>query len=146
MKFERDYRDPSFVEKRHLMYTMDPSIFTKAMIVGPENINKLFHAGVLIGAGNDGGVPQVAPGDVGRELLLLIQTTDLEPMDALQAGTINNARILGMEKDLGSVEEGKLADLVLLPGNPLECIDHVLHPDAVFKEGKLLHTTNKIQI
>ena len=146
MKFERDYRDPSFVEKRHLMYTMDPSIFTKAMIVGPENINKLFHAGVLIGAGNDGGVPQVAPGDVGRELLLLSQTTDLEPMDALQAGTINNARILGMEGDLGSVEVGKLADLVLLPGNPLECMDHVLNPDMVFKEGKLLHTTHKIHI
>ena len=146
MRFESDYRDPSFVEKRHLMYTLDPTIFTKALVVGQENINKLFHAGVLIGAGNDGGVPQVAPGDLGRELLLLSQTTDLEPMDALRAGTINNARILGVEEELGSVEVGKLADLVLLPGNPLECMDHVLHPDAVFKEGRLLYTTHKIQI
>jgi len=146
MKFEKNYRDPSYVGRRHLLYTLDPAIFTKALIVGQENINKLYHAGVLMGAGNDGGVPQVAPGDVGRELVLLELTSEMKAIDVLRAGTINNARILGLEEELGSVEVGKLADLVLLSGNPLECMDHVLYPNAVFKEGKLLYTTHKIQI
>ena len=144
LKFEEDYRDASFVERRHLMYTLDPKIFTQGLVVGKENVDRLYHAGAVIGCGNDGGIPQVAAGDLGREMLLLSSYTDMKPVDVLRAATINNARILGVEDELGSVEKGKLADLVLLPGNPLENMAHVLHPDAVFKEGRLVYSNHRL--
>jgi imidazolonepropionase-like amidohydrolase len=46
----------------------------------------------------------------------------MTPLEALQCATINGARYLGWEKDLGSIETGKLADLVVLERNPLENI------------------------
>ena len=144
MQYEKYANDPSYTERRHLMYTVDPQIFTKALVVGRENLNKLYHAGALIGCGNDGGVPQLTPGILGMELVLLEADTDMEPMDVIRAATINNARILGMEDDLGSIEKGKLADLVVLPGNPLESMEHVLYPHAVFKAGKLAYSDYRL--
>jgi imidazolonepropionase-like amidohydrolase len=142
LAYERNYRDPSYTERRHIMYTLDPKIATEGIVKGTENLNKLYHAGALIGCGNDGGVPQIAAGILGIEMVLLGSSTDMEPLDVLQAATINNARIIGMEEELGTVSKGKLADLVLLPGNPLDNMEHVLHPNAVFKEGQLVFTSH----
>jgi imidazolonepropionase-like amidohydrolase len=75
-------------------------------------------------------------------MAILESSTDMKPLDVLQAATINNARILGVEEELGTVAKGKLADLVLLTGNPLDNMEYVLHPNAVFKEGKLVYTTH----
>jgi imidazolonepropionase-like amidohydrolase len=146
MKFEAHYRNPSYLERRHLMYTMDVKIFTEALVRGSENLNKLYHAGALIGCGNDGGVPQIAAGNIGMEMVLLESSTDMRPIDVLQAATINNARIIGVEDELGTVSRGKLADFVLLPGNPLENMEHVLYPDAVFKEGKLVYSNHRLAL
>jgi len=146
MRAERNACDPSFSERRHFMYVVDPKIFTQALVVGRENLNKLYHAGALIGCGNDGGVPQLTPALVGLEMVLLSQSTDMTPMDILRSATLNNARILGVEGDLGSVEKGKLADLVLLPGDPLQNMEHVLRPNAVFKEGKLVYTDHRFSV
>jgi imidazolonepropionase-like amidohydrolase len=142
LRYEAKYRDPSCTERRHAMYTLDPRIFTKAIVVGMENLNKLYHAGALLGCGNDGGTPQNIPGILGLEMILLDIGTDMTPIDILRSATINNARILGVEEKLGSVEKGKLADLVLLAGNPLQNMETVLHPQAVFKEGKLVYSTH----
>jgi imidazolonepropionase-like amidohydrolase len=146
LAFEKSYRDPSFTQKRHLLFTLDPKIFTEALVKGLENLNKLYHAGALIGCGNDGGTPQSFPGILGLEMVILESSSDMKPIDVLQAATINNARILGIEEELGTVARGKLADLVLLPGNPLENMENVLHPSAVFKEGKLVYTTHQPEL
>jgi imidazolonepropionase-like amidohydrolase len=58
-------------------------------------------------------------------------------MEALQAATLNPARYLGKDKDLGTVEKSKLADLVLLAANPLEDIDNSRKIEAVVFGGKL---------
>jgi len=141
LRFEERYRDPGYTEKKHLMFTLDPRIFTEALVKGHANLNKLYHAGALIGCGNDGGTPQGFPGGLGVEMVLMENMTDMTPLHVLQAATINNARILGMEDDLGTVARGRLADLVLLPGNPLENMRHVLCPLAVFKEGRLVYSS-----
>lgn len=146
MRMEARLRDASFTERRHLMPMLDPKIFTASFIKGRENLNKLYHAGALIGCGNDGGTPQSIPGLLGQEMILLDRFSDMTPMDILRSATINNARILGVEEELGSVEKGKLADLVLLAGNPLENMECVLHPQAVFKEGKLLYNTHRLRV
>ncbi|MBC7230242.1 MAG: amidohydrolase family protein [Actinobacteria bacterium] len=142
LRFEKRYRDPGYTERKHLLFTLDPKIFTEALVNGQENLNRLYHAGALIGCGNDGGTPQGFPGGLGVEMVLMEFATDMTPLHVLQAATINNARILGMEDDLGTVAKGKLADLVLLHGNPLENMENVLFPAAVFKEGRLLYATH----
>jgi len=71
------------------------------------------------------------------ELALLVEA-GLTPMEALQTATLNPARFLGMEKDLGTVQKGKLGDLVLLDANPLEDISNTQKINAVVVNGRLL--------
>jgi imidazolonepropionase-like amidohydrolase len=70
------------------------------------------------------------------ELELFVQA-GLSPMEALQTATLNPARFLGREKDLGTIEKGKIADLVLLEASPLESIGNSRKIDAVVVNGKL---------
>jgi imidazolonepropionase-like amidohydrolase len=53
------------------------------------------------------------------------------PMEAIEAGTRVSARVLGLENDLGTIEEGKIADLILVGGNPLENIDILLERESI---------------
>jgi adenine deaminase len=62
----------------------------------------------------------------------------LSPMAALQTATRNAAQFLGREKELGTVEKGKLADLVLLDANPLKDIKNTQKIASVIVGGKLL--------
>jgi imidazolonepropionase-like amidohydrolase len=62
----------------------------------------------------------------------------LSPAEALRTATINPALFLNKEKDLGTVEAGKLADLVLLDANPLEDISNTRKINSVIINGQLL--------
>ena len=59
------------------------------------------------------------------------------PLQALQAATVNPARTLGMSRDIGSLEVGKLADLVVLDANPLENIRNTEQVSKVMLGGRL---------
>ncbi len=72
------------------------------------------------------------------ELKLLV-SAGFSPMEALQAATLNPARYLGREKDLGTIETGKLADLVLLDANPLDDISNTQKIRAVIMNGRYLN-------
>jgi hypothetical protein len=104
----------------------------------------------VVGAMNRAGVPMLAGTDVGwvqpyvyagfslhDELALLVQA-GLTPMESLQTATINPARFLGMEKDLGNIEKGKLANLVLLDADPAADVHNTTKISAVFLAGKEL--------
>jgi imidazolonepropionase-like amidohydrolase len=69
--------------------------------------------------------------------MLLVEKSGLDPLLVLQAATINPARVLGLDEELGSVETGKLADLVLLDSNPLENIRNTRSIRAVVADGRL---------
>jgi len=69
---------------------------------------------------------------------VLLVECGLTPMQALQAATINSATATKRDKDLGSIEAGKLADLVLLNADPLADIHNTSKIDAVIVDGKLL--------
>lgn len=68
------------------------------------------------------------------------------PMQALAAATINPATYLGMEKDLGSLEPGKLADLVVLDSNPLEDIRHSDHISHVLLNGRMYEAESLTEV
>ena len=68
------------------------------------------------------------------ELELLVEA-GLKPEDALRAATINAARMIGKEKDLGTIEAGKAADLVILDADPRADIRNVARINRTFKGG-----------
>jgi imidazolonepropionase-like amidohydrolase len=94
-------------------------------------------AGVGILAGTDTGNPYCFPGFSLHDELGLLVHAGLTPMQALQAATRNAARFMGRETDLGTIEQGKLADLVLLDANPLDDIANTRKINAVLLGGKL---------
>ena len=68
----------------------------------------------------------------------------MKPIDVLRTGTINPARALGLDKDLGSLEPGKLADLVVLDDNPLENIRNSDHVAMTMAGGRLFDSNLQI--
>jgi imidazolonepropionase-like amidohydrolase len=96
-------------------------------------------AGVPMLLGTDSGTDNVhtIPGWSIHEELEALVKAGLTPVEALQMGTINAARWRGQDAAEGSVDPGKVADLVILRSNPLEAIRHTQEIDAVFKNGKL---------
>ncbi|MEO7996896.1 MAG: amidohydrolase family protein, partial [Gemmatimonadaceae bacterium] len=93
----------------------------------------LFDAGIPIVVGTDEGVPAFS---VYREMELYVQA-GLSPMDALRAATAVPAKAMGREKDLGTIEAGKMADLLVLDANPLDKISNIRRVRFVMKGGAL---------
>jgi imidazolonepropionase-like amidohydrolase len=93
-------------------------------------------AGVPLLAGTDELTPHVVPGFSLHEELRLLVEAGLSPLAALQAATLNPAKYFGLTDALGTVEEGKLADLLLLDANPLEDISNTKTIAAVVANGR----------
>lgn len=93
--------------------------------------------GIFLGIGTDAGGNPLAPHNfsMARELELLVDN-DLTAMEAITIGTRNNAAVLDMEDDIGTVEAGKYADLLLLKSDPLVDIRNLRDIAAVVKGGK----------
>ena len=102
-----------------------------------EVVQLLHKAGVPFLAGTDTppGV-YVFPGFSLHEELQRFVAAGFTPLEALQTATLNPARFLGMEERLGTIEKGKLADLVLLNANPLEDISNTRKIAAVIVNGE----------
>ena len=95
-------------------------------------------AGVQIVVGTDGGDTYVFPGVGVHDEMAELVKAGLTPAEALRAATWQGARLLRRTEDHGSVEEGKIADLVLLAANPLESIDNTRTIRAVLFGGEVL--------
>ncbi len=120
----------------------DPDFFPalvrpKAASIGPQlqgTFGKAYRAGVKIMFGTDTGVS--AHGDNAKEFGYMVEG-GMPPLEALKAATIVPARFMEVADRLGSVEAGKLADLVAVPGDPLADIHAMEHVRFVMKEGKV---------
>lgn len=114
-----------------------PELMLRARMRG---LKELVAAGIPILAGTDLGFYRVLPGDLHRELELLVEA-GLSPAEALRAATSEAARCLGREADFGTVEKGKIADLVLVEANPLADIRNTAKVAAVIFDGRVIEVT-----
>jgi imidazolonepropionase-like amidohydrolase len=101
-----------------------------------SNDRKLFDNQVLLGNGTDAGMSGTFHGWATLREIELKTKEGLTPLQAIRVATLNSARILGRDKDLGTVEAGKLADLVLIDGKPDENIEDIYKTARVFLDGK----------
>lgn len=99
------------------------------------NMQQAFAAGIPIVMGSDTGFFGVLLGVATPMELELMVEGGLKPIDAIRAATINAARMLGKEKELGSVDAGRMADLVILDANPLDDIRAIRRIHRVVKGG-----------
>ena len=104
-----------------------------------EFLCQLVKAGGNVVTGTDAGAAVIPGISLHRELELMVKA-GLSPMQAIQAATKVGADYLGKLSELGTVEEGKLADLIVVRGNPLEDITHARRIDVVIKNGEIVDT------
>ena len=100
-------------------------------------IGKAHRSGVKIAVGSDLCGPMVESTVCAREFATLIEA-GLSPMAAIKAGTIVGAELLNWDDRVGSVEVGKLADIIAVQGNPLETISALENPVFVMKDGHVI--------
>jgi len=114
-----------------------------------KSLNWIRNAGIPIVAGSDMGNFLTFPGiSLHRELELLVKA-GLSRIDAIKAATRNAAKLLGVENKLGTVEKGKLADIIIINGNPLSNISEIRKIEMVIRDGQILdlnELTKKINI
>ncbi|HEY1498371.1 MAG TPA: amidohydrolase family protein [Acidobacteriaceae bacterium] len=112
-----------------------PTVAKKAMEVGPQimkTVTRAYQGGVKFAYGTDAGV---YPHGQNWEDFVYLVKAGLPPAYTLQMATINAAQLLGHEDELGTVTAGKYADLVAVPGNPLDDISVMSKVSFVMKAG-----------
>jgi imidazolonepropionase-like amidohydrolase len=115
-----------------------PNTMEKAKLVIPIARTNLSHAlksGVKVALGTDAGV--YPHGLNGREFEMMVEM-GLTPLQAIQAGTVNAADLLGWAEKVGTIEPGKWADIVAVDGDPLRDVTALEHVKFVMKGGKVI--------
>jgi imidazolonepropionase-like amidohydrolase len=122
---------------------LPPQVAAKALEVGPHifaTLGKAIKAGVKIAYGTDAGV--YPHGDNWKDFPLLVQA-GMSPLDAIRTSTVNAAHLLKKDKDLGDISAGKYADVVAVPGNPLDDINLMGKVSFVMKAGTIYKEDGK---
>ncbi len=118
--------------------TQEFSLRSSLMQASLRIVGKMNMAGVPILAGTDTTAPFVFPGSSLHEELALLVQAGLTPMQVLEAATKLPAEFLGKQQTQGTIEQDKIADLLLLDANPLDDIHNTQKICAVILHGKLL--------
>ncbi|MEK7335080.1 MAG: amidohydrolase family protein [Candidatus Binatota bacterium] len=126
-----------FIGNRYSIYGIHPeSQMREGFKRLGEFLCQLVKAGGNVVTGTD--APAVLPGlSLHREMECLV-AAGLTPMQAIMAATKVGADYLGKKKELGTIEKGKLADLIVVRGDPLKDITHTRQIDTVIKDGEIM--------
>jgi imidazolonepropionase-like amidohydrolase len=114
-----------------------PFVAAKAVEIGPKlqaTFTKAYKAGVKIAFGTDAGV--YAHGKNYKEFEYMVEA-GMSAMETIKAATVVAADLLGISDKVGSIEKGKLADIVAVPGDPIQDISIMNNIQFVMKEGKV---------
>ena len=103
--------------------------------VAQDNLRQINAAGGILALGTD----QTSGPAVHREMELLA-AAGIPALDIIRIATLHGAKFLGKEDELGSIQEGKLADMVLLDADPLEDINNAKKIHLVIKNGSVIDT------
>jgi len=109
----------------------------KAMVIGSkiqQTFAEAYKAGVKIAFGTDAGVFE--HGNNWREFIYMTEA-GMPAIEAIKSATIEGARLLGVEDELGSISVGKIADIVAVPGDPLADIQQMGKVSFVMKAGQI---------
>ena len=132
------YLPPPRLAPDRLLWERDPALARQTFAKQLSVVGEMFHAGVPLMAGTDTpGLDRVPGFSLVEELDLLVRA-GLSPMAALQAATREPARFLGAADTLGTIEPGKVADLVLLDADPLIDIRNLHRVHSVVLRGRYL--------
>jgi imidazolonepropionase-like amidohydrolase len=128
------FKAPTFAQQFESF--LDNTAFTRShLTTARANLKRVSDAGIPVVMGTDTGFFGVMMGAASHLELALMVEAGLSPNAALHAATINAARMLGHERDAGSIETGKQADLVILDANPLGDIRNVSRIFRIVKGG-----------
>ncbi len=111
-----------------------------------DMVGAMDRAGVPILGGSDTPNPYVFPGFAAHDELELLVRAGLSPMRALQTMTRDAARYLGLARRMGTVEAGKVADLLVLDADPLDDIRNTQRIHAIVARGRLVTAAQRAQI
>ena len=137
MKQHGTYLVPTLETRECVGSNYPPEFVAKAkqiMNFQLQNFRKAVEAGVKIAFGTDIGVCPF--GQNGREFNLMVQN-GMTPMQAIQSATVAGADLLGITDKVGSIKQGKLADLIAVRGNPLNNIRLLEDVRFVMKQGEI---------
>ncbi|BCS97485.1 Xaa-Pro dipeptidase [Desulfoluna limicola] len=116
-------------------YTFNPHQYFPILTHGRANLMRMKDAGVRIGCGTDAGVPLNYHGTLVREMQCMTRL-GFTNAEVLTCATLNNAHIMGIEDDAGTLDEGKRADFITMVDNPLENLDALNHLSLIVKNGQ----------
>jgi imidazolonepropionase-like amidohydrolase len=120
--------DTSMPEKRRLAWQASYEIGKRFTRLANEN-------GIVICAGTDLDEKKF----VQREMKILVNECSFTPMQAIISATRNGAFVIGLENTRGTIQKGKIADLVLLSANPVRDINNIDKVELVIKNGRLFN-------
>jgi imidazolonepropionase-like amidohydrolase len=113
-----------------------PALRAQTLARHGQMVKTLVRAGVVVGAGTD--APNIPQGlGIHTELALYVRG-GLTPLEALRTATIGAAKVLGVDAELGPIAAGRLADLVIVGGNPLADVGNARNERMVIKNGEVL--------
>jgi imidazolonepropionase-like amidohydrolase len=103
-----------------------------------KDIKMLYDAGINLATGTDAGGPHHPFGEALHLEMKLMVEAGMAPRDVIVFATKKAAENLGMEKELGTIEKGKLADIIVVSGDPLKNIEDAKNVKLVMKDGKMM--------
>ena len=124
-------------EKAKIDGYFPPVIAEKAKVVGPQiqdSFGRAYKAGVKIAFGTDSGVSP--HGDNAKEFIYMVEA-GMPEMEAIQSATMTAAELMRIDDILGSIEAGKLADIIAVEDDPTKDISTLLKVSFIMKEGTI---------
>mgnify|MGYP003675893164 FL=1 len=125
------------VEKAKIPGFFPDVVVPKALEVGPQisdTFSKAYKRGVKIAFGTDAGV--FPHGDNGKEFIYMVKA-GMKPMEAIKSATMTASQLLRIEKQYGSIEPGKMADIIAVDGDPIQDIATMTEVKFVMKDGQV---------